>query len=652
MGRELHGIGAVALSLAVLAGCGEEAPEVGGSLRVEIGVPGTAGSVVTLDDVRIEVANDVELTTPFALEMEVRTAGGEERSPIRHGPELLVDGRALDVEGGRLVMGALEYGPVTSADAIVIDAAGVHVNGEPRQQLGRDVQALEGGLRQHLAAGLDDRVGVEPLVAVDLVGAPAPREAPHGQRSLLHADHRADVVEQPGLAVAQRDARDAAPGQRHEPGHRVAGALDRVQVAGDAQALGKVAVPVLVTQHAHQQLGRGDDDHVGEDAAREQPLAGLQRLGGGRAHREDVDHVVAGLVALVAAPVDEVVGSGQHVVAQRTHDLVVRAPLVRRVLAQVLEQQLLLERARHPADQDAAPALVAVLHVALQRVAQDPVDLDAEQRLPGDQVRDLDVRLPRVLRALGRQRHAAGRAEDHELGAPVQVVVELVERAFDEEVVHGHDREARIARVVGHLPERADRGHAVGLGDLEADVARPRIGLRHQLGVARLELRRLALLLGVGAVDALVEHRRDVGAGADVGRHRDDEVGHRGPRLLGAAERPLLAAADGRAAVVVHADAHELGGELAPHPLRVDAREQREVDVQRRRQAADGRELGPRRLAVLHPHPAVGGDPLAELGAARFEVDALLGVRREARVRVVRRQPAVLEDTNDLLRAG
>ena len=89
-------------------------------------------------------------------------------------------------------------------------------------------QILERGFREHSSRGLDDRVAVEVVVGVDLVGSAALRELAHRERHLPHADDRADVVEQARFAVAHGHARNAAPRKADEAGLALARALDRV----------------------------------------------------------------------------------------------------------------------------------------------------------------------------------------------------------------------------------------------------------------------------------------------------------------------------------------------------------------------------------------------------------------------------------------
>ena len=178
-------------------------------------------------------------------------------------------------------------------------------------------------------------------------------------------------------------------------------------------------------------------------------------------------------------------------------------------------------------------------------------------------------------------------AHQDELGAPVGVVVELVEGALHEEVVDRHDRHEGQAGQLAHLAERPQGAHAVGLGDLEADVPRPGVGAGQELRVAHLDLElpcQVALLLLGRPVDAVVHGGGDVGGRAHVGGHGHDELRRQGPALLLLGE--LLGARVAHLGQAVAADAHELGGQLSPHPLGVGQGEEAEVHVQGIGQAA------------------------------------------------------------------
>ena len=206
--------------------------------------------------------------------------------------------------------------------------------------------------------------------------------------------------------------------------------------------------------------------------------------------------------------------------------------------------------------------------------------------------------------------------------------------------------------MVSHLAEAADRRHAVGLGDLEADVAREGFVARCEFwtqAFADLQLR-LPVLFVARAEDLLVHRRVDVRAGADVGRHRHHQVRDRVPaRFVGRRGLARLVGAAGALQFVEHADAHEFGCELTPHPLRVRDRRELEVDVERVWHAAL---LGDRRLDVR----AVA----LRLRLQRFDAEpdhlaAFLGVARSVRVlrqsleRALQREPFGREDRRDFV---
>ncbi len=108
--------------------------------------------------------------------------------------------------------------------------------------------------------------------------------------------------------------------------------------------------------------------------------------------------------------------------------------------------------------------------------------------------------------------------------------------------------------------------------------------MRRELGTATVaDAQLLLVVLLCGTVDAVVHRGVDVGGGADVGRHRQDQLGGRTPAALVALERAglLLAVTDH---LVVGADADQLRGELAPDALRVHQRQVLEVEPERLRQ--------------------------------------------------------------------
>ncbi|MEZ5977989.1 MAG: hypothetical protein R3F34_07215 [Planctomycetota bacterium] len=125
-----------------------------------------------------------------------------------------------------------------------------------------------------------------------------------------------------------------------------------------------------------------------------------------------------------------------------------------------------------------------------------------------------------------------------------------------------------------------------------------------------------------------------------------------GPSELVLVERLLRlgGTADGRAALTVRADAHQLRRDLAPHLLRVDHREHRQIDVERLRDAADLVEPTPERLLVALHEVLVALDPAAVHVAALLEEARLLGVLGEVREGPLHRQTVATEDRLDLLR--
>jgi outer membrane receptor for ferrienterochelin and colicin len=124
--------------LVLLVACGRadsNATEVVDSpsrtIHTEVGMAPGGGTVVTVDDIRIEVARDVSLKLPMGVSLEISEEGedGERREVVgtSENDGILIDGEELQIVDGVLMIGTVDHGPVTLADLVEISKAGVNV---------------------------------------------------------------------------------------------------------------------------------------------------------------------------------------------------------------------------------------------------------------------------------------------------------------------------------------------------------------------------------------------------------------------------------------------------------------------------------------------------------------------------------------------
>jgi hypothetical protein len=80
-----------------------------------------------------------------------------------------------------------------------------------------------------------------------------------------------------------------------------------------------------------------------------------------------------------------------------------------------------------------------------------------------------------VRAALGRQRHARRRADDHEPRILVTGVVQRIETAVHEGIVDRPDRDQPLAEQAVRQPRRAEQQEQVHLGDAQLDMLAVRV---------------------------------------------------------------------------------------------------------------------------------------------------------------------------------
>jgi hypothetical protein len=131
---------AMMILLGVLSACGTQPNPDGNTaavverrvLNIQVGKGSDGGSLVEFNDVQIDVARDVTLTLPTGSILSLTSAEGKPILDGHDGPEVLVDGQVLDVLEGELFVDAESFGLITTDDLVLINSAGVWVNGEAR----------------------------------------------------------------------------------------------------------------------------------------------------------------------------------------------------------------------------------------------------------------------------------------------------------------------------------------------------------------------------------------------------------------------------------------------------------------------------------------------------------------------------------------
>jgi len=257
-------------------------------------------------------------------------------------------------------------------------------------------------------------------------------------------------------------------------------------------------------------------------------------------------------------------------------------------------------------------------------VGQNPFHFLGEGWLPSDQRGELDIGFPRVLRAFRRKRNTRRRADQDERRTPVDVVVELIQGALDEEVVDRHQGQQWYAGEASHLAKGSSCRHAVGLGDLETDVTGPSAGVLIEFRATTLTPTEFGFQVGIDfwAIDLLIHGGVDVGRGANVRRHRQSELRRTLPWLLAFAWSIACFKASSLQ-FIVGANAHDLASDLPPNPLRVCIRHHRQVQTKVFWQRAGFCQLRHRRFTVRNDALFHGQDLGAESFLALVQEGAL-----------------------------
>ena len=252
-----------------------------------------------------------------------------------------------------------------------------------------------------------------------------------------------------------------------------------------------------------------------------------------------------------------------------------------------------------------------------------------ERRLVGHAARLLQPdgrRLDGLVRtALGSEGDAGRRADQDRLPPGVDPERPGLQGALDERVVHDADRQQRLSPAVPRGTELAHEADQVGLGDAQLDVLTAGLlpPVQDRLGVVGEPVRPL----GRGPHADLVHPAAQVGAGADVGAHRDDAAAGLGSGPVEveqrAAQGGLRRGGPRRGPAQVGRDLRHLGRGLLdpPEPLggvgeqpcgRAVGREHRpgvgRVDAQAGGELADLRLVEQGRVVLWMP---LGGQPVA-----------------------------------------
>jgi hypothetical protein len=118
----------------LLVACGGGSPEASPvtDLHIDVGSLPGGGSLILLEGVRIEVDSGVSLEVPLRIQLQMTSADGKSMVRSHEGSEILIEGKALVVAGGRLTLGDVDHGPVAAGDEVRVAPEGVWVNGELR----------------------------------------------------------------------------------------------------------------------------------------------------------------------------------------------------------------------------------------------------------------------------------------------------------------------------------------------------------------------------------------------------------------------------------------------------------------------------------------------------------------------------------------
>jgi len=128
------------LSLVVLAACcsdssggGETTTKAGPrALSIKVGSGSGGSSLLEFNGVHVEVERSVTLSLPAGFTLNITEGDGRAIIDQHTGPEVLVNGKVLDVVDGELFLGDESFGLMTSDDVVVIGGEGVKVNGDAR----------------------------------------------------------------------------------------------------------------------------------------------------------------------------------------------------------------------------------------------------------------------------------------------------------------------------------------------------------------------------------------------------------------------------------------------------------------------------------------------------------------------------------------
>lgn|GEM_PF-3813477 len=126
-------IGPALLATALLLpACGESTsapaePPLYTHFEVEVGGVDGGGSRATLDGVVFEVSFDVAISMPGNADSHVQINGSSHLSFVPDARQPLLDGRALSVAGGRLMIGDTDHGAIAPGDVVVVSSDGVQI---------------------------------------------------------------------------------------------------------------------------------------------------------------------------------------------------------------------------------------------------------------------------------------------------------------------------------------------------------------------------------------------------------------------------------------------------------------------------------------------------------------------------------------------
>src|SRR5258708_2046642 len=138
---------------------------------------------------------------------------------------------------------------------------------------------------------------------------------------------------------------------------------------------------------------------------------------------------------------------------------------------QHLQELFLIDAASDSANDHAIAAVIITMEDAAHAFNHDPIQLRNIERLPSDLIGNLNIGFPSMLSDIRRNRHSAGYTDENERRFPKQIVKHLIDRAFDKEIVNGHQRYKRDAQGLAQFSKGTHTRHHIAFGNIKAQKA-------------------------------------------------------------------------------------------------------------------------------------------------------------------------------------